>query len=127
MRKPRVLIRLLATLLVVVAGSAVVGRAANLGGTSHTIGAGTASIVPCATVGITMTETGGATITSITLTNIPAACGGAALVATFNNNAAATSTASGTVPAGGGSMTLTLSASIALTDASQVDIVMTGT
>jgi hypothetical protein len=128
MRSPRALLRFLATALVVVAGTAVVGHAAGLGVSSHAIGAGLVTITRCGTAAaITVTETGGATITGLSLTNIPSSCAGASLTATLNGNGGTTSTATGIVPAGGGTLALTLTTHVPLTQAGQVDIVMTGT
>jgi hypothetical protein len=129
MHSPRVLLRSLATALVVVAGTAVVGQAAKLGASSHNIGAGVVGVPRCgATIpaGVTVTETGGATITALVLSNFPATCAGASLTATLNSNSGTHTTATGTVPATG-SLTLTLTPSVPLSQAGQVDIVMTGT
>jgi hypothetical protein len=120
-------LRLAATLAVVVAGVAVVADAGGLAGSSAKLGAIEVAVQPCATTAITMTETGGATISGIDLSGIPSACGGASLSATLNSNSGTTSTATGTVPTGGGTLDLTLSPTVPLTDAGQVDIVMTGT
>jgi len=126
MSKPRAVVRLLATLLLVVAGSAVVGRASSLGGSSNTLGAAVAATPRCGTAGISMVEVGGANISSLSLGNIPATCAGATLTATLNNNGGTTRTVTGTVPAGGGTMSLTITPTVPLTVAAQVDIVMTG-
>lgn len=127
MHRPRALLRVLATAVVVVAGSAVVGQAAGLGASSYSIGAGEAPIPRCGTAAaITVTETGGATISGLNLSNIPSTCGGASLTATLTSNGT-TSTASGTVPGTGGTLALTLTTHVPLNQAGQVDIVMTGT
>jgi len=124
MSKPHSVVRILATVLVVIVGSAVVGRAASIGSSSHTIGAGAAAVATCATPSFTVTEPPGATISQVTIANIAAACAGATLSATVDNNTA--TTVSQTVPTGGGSLTLTLGTSVALVAAGQVDVVLTG-
>jgi len=120
-------LRFAATLAVVAAGTAVVAQAAGLTASSANLGASQVAVQPCATATITMTETGGATISGLNLSGIPSACGGATLSATLNSNSGTTSTATGTIPAGGGTMTLTLTPTVPLTDNGQVDLVIFGT
>jgi hypothetical protein len=72
-----------------------------------------------------VTETGGATISGLTLSGIPAACDGASLTATLLSNGY-TRSATGTVPTTGGSMNLTVSPTVPLYQSAQVNIVMSG-
>jgi hypothetical protein len=120
------LARFLVTLAAVIAATAIVADATSLTGLSGAhLGAGRATVQACATAAITVTETGGATISGLTLSGIPAACDGASLTATLLSNGY-TRSATGTVPTTGGSMNLTVSPTVPLYQSAQVNIVMSG-
>jgi hypothetical protein len=80
MRKRHILIRFLTTVAVVAAGSAVVGHAAGLAVTSHTLGAVSAAVPICASRSVTVTTThaGVNPINKITLTLTPSCVGATA-------------------------------------------------
>jgi hypothetical protein len=126
MHRPLAPLRCLATLVVVVAGSALIGSAASLALSSGKLGAAEAATARCTSSGVTVAETiTGTSVSSVTMSGIPATCAGASLSVTLNNGAAH-STKTGTVPAGGGSMTLTVTPTVPLTQVAEADIVMTG-
>ena len=62
---------------------------------------------------------------SVTVGSLPAACGGATIQAAVNNGSA-NSNGSATVPAAGGSVTITLAAGVAVATTMQTDVVITG-
>jgi hypothetical protein len=128
MHGSRGLIRLLATLAVVIAGTAIVGRAAGLAASSNTIGAGQVATPRCTSSAVTVVETVTTTyVTGLTLSNIPSACGGGTISATIAEGATSYSPASQTVAAGGGTVTMTIpSGDIPVTAVAQVDIVIEG-
>src|SRR4029077_18470517 len=87
---------------------AIVGHATTIGTASTTVGAGRASVARCDTDGLTVTQgLTGSGVTVVPAAGVAAACGAGALSATINNGTTS-STGFGTVPAGGGSMTVTL-------------------
>ena len=62
-------------------------------------------------------------VTAVTVSGIAAACGNLTLKATVNNGTTS-SNGSATVPAGGGSASVTLAASVAMKDTMQIDVVI---
>ena len=106
--------------------SAVVGAAASLSLSSNTPGAATTATPRCASAGLTVFQNlSGATVISITVGAIPAACAGATLQVTLNTGAANAS-GSAAVPAGGGSVTVTLASAPAVAVSDQIDLVLVG-
>jgi hypothetical protein len=129
MHSPRALLHFLATALVVVAGTAVVGQAAGLGVSSHTIGARQVAVPRCTSAAFTVVETVTTTwVTRVTVSNIPSSCVGATLSLTMAEGTTTHYTpTSQTVPTGGGVVTMTIpSGDIPVTAATEADIVMTG-
>ncbi|MGA2282695.1 MAG: hypothetical protein ABSH07_03305 [Candidatus Dormibacteria bacterium] len=129
MHRSRALVWILATIVVVVAGTAMVGRAASLGSSSDTIGAGRVSTPRCTAAAVTVVETVTTKyVTGVTVSNIPSSCGGATLSLTMAEGTTTFySPASQTVPTGGGTVTLTIPTNdIPVTAAAEADIVMTG-
>jgi len=128
MPRSRVIARFLATIVLVAAGMAVIGRAAGLAATSDHIGAGVIATPVCTSTGVTVLETVTTTyVTGLTLSNIPSACGGATIQVTIAEGAVSYSPASQTVAAGGGTVTEAIpSGDIPVTAQAQVDIVMEG-
>ncbi len=97
--------------------------AASLNRTTNTVGAGNASVGRCDTDGVTTVYGLNTTnVTSVIVSNIASACGGATMKVTVNNQAT-TSSGTGTVPGGGGSLTVTVS-SIAVTQVMQNEVVI---
>jgi hypothetical protein len=118
----------LATIVLVVAGMAVVGRAAGLAASSHPIGAGQVATPVCTSAAVIVVETVTTTwVTGLTLSNIPSACGGATIQVTMVEGAVTYAPANQTVPAAGGQVTETIpSNNFPVTATAQVDIVMEG-
>jgi hypothetical protein len=106
----------------------VVAHAAGLAVESGSLGAGTAAVPRCAPSGFTVAKTIDGlnnTVTGAVVSQIPAACGGAAIAVTVDNGSVVSSQ-SGTVPPAGGSLSLDLPAAVALTASQQIDVVVTG-
>jgi hypothetical protein len=104
----------------------VVGAAASLSFASGTLGAATTTMPRCTTAGLTVLQNLSAgTVISVTVGALPAACGGAILQATVNNGTTNGSGSAG-VPIGGGSVTVTLGVSPAVTASELTDLVLVG-
>jgi hypothetical protein len=113
-------------LVLIGAASGVFGAAASVAFSSDTLGAARAATPRCTSAGLTVFQNLSAgTVVSVTVGGLPAACGGATLQATLNNGAANAS-GSAAVPAGGGSVTVTLGSAPAVAVADQVDMVLVG-
>jgi hypothetical protein len=114
------------TVLGTVTASAVSGYAANLSYSSGSLGGGKSSVPMCgASVSVTQVLNGSNQISGVTVGSIPSSCGGATLAATVSNG---TSNSSGsvTVPASGGSVTVTLGTPLTFKDSYETDITITG-
>ena len=116
-----------AVLLVAIAlGGGVVAFAESLAFDGRTLGMDTESVPRCTSAGLGVIQNlSGTTVVSVTVSNLPSACGGASLQVTVNNQVTS-SGGSTTVPAGGGSVTVTLGVAVAITAVEQVDLVLTG-
>ncbi len=99
----------------------VPGLAASMTDTSKTEGAGNSAISKCDADGFTtlLNSTSG-NVTTISVSGIASACGGSTLNARVANGVTSQS-GSVAIPAGGGSVTVTLGTSIALTDSMSTD------
>jgi hypothetical protein len=105
---------------------AAVALAASLTLNGDAIGAASISTPRCTTAGLAIVENlTVSNVVSATVTNIPASCANATIQVTVNN-LVTSSGGSATVPAGGGSVTVTLAAPVALAAVNAVDLVMTG-
>ena len=105
---------------------AVMGSAASAATSSDSLGASTIMVPRCAAAGLGVLNTlAAATIVSVAVSGIPAACGGATLQVTVNDGVT-NSSGSAAVPAGGGSVTVTLGTAVAVTTATQTDMVLVG-
>jgi hypothetical protein len=104
--------------------------AASMSTTTASLAAARIAVPRCSTAGIQVLETvtggGSGVVSPVVLNNIDAACAGGTLDLTLNSGGGSTVSASGTVPAGGGSMTLTLSPAPTLVVGGEVDIVVVG-
>ena len=110
----------------ILATSVGVALAASLSLGANSLGAASASTPRCTTAGLGVLQVlSGSNVVSVTVSSLPAGCGGATLQATLNNGTTSSS-GSTTVPAGGGSVTVTLGSAIALGQVDEVDIVITG-
>jgi hypothetical protein len=105
---------------------AVMAAAVSLTVTPKSLGARTVSTPRCTTASLSVLQNLSAgTVISVTVGGLPAACGGATLQLTVNNGVA-NSSGSATVPGAGGSVTVTLGTSVAVTSAEQTDLVLVG-
>lgn len=121
----RWLIGMVAAVVTIVATIAP-GLAANLGSGSQTLAGANAAVTSCDTDGVTVVRAlSGTNVISVTVSNIAAACGNGALSLTVSNGA---TNVSGTavVPAGGGSVVVTLASPIAAADAMTTDLTIVG-
>jgi hypothetical protein len=100
--------------------------AASLPTTAGSLGAAVAATPRCTSAGLTVVPNiTGTNVVSVAVGSIPSTCGGATLQAAVNNGSAS-STGSAAIPAGGGSVTVTLAAAVTLTASTQVDALITG-
>lgn len=118
--------RRIALLVLAVSLLAEPALAASLVHTSDSIGAATVATPRCTSAGLTVVPVFTvATVSGIAVSGIPAACGGGTLQGAVNNGLTS-STGSIAVPAGGGSVTVTLDLAVALTPGVQVDALIVG-
>ena len=101
-------------------------RAAAVTWSPNALGMAWSAASRCTSAGLSVTQnlTSG-TVTSVTVGGLPSACGLATLQVTINNGST-TGSGSATVPAAGGSVTVTLGAAPAVTAAEETDLVLTG-
>jgi peptidoglycan/LPS O-acetylase OafA/YrhL len=112
--------------LALLAAAAGVALAASLSMASNSLGAASASTPRCTAAGLGVLQVlSGSNVASVTVSGLPSGCGGAALQATLNNGTTSSS-GSITVPAGGGSVTVTLASAIAIGQVDEIDLVLTG-
>ena len=111
----------LAVGLIVLSWTVGSALAASMSDSSRTLAAGNATVARCDTDGVktvyVLTTTN---VTSVTVSNISSGCAGATMKITINNQVT-TSSGTGTVPAGGGSLTITVT-SIAVTQVMENEI-----
>ena len=119
-------VRRIAAVILVTAMGAVVGSAASLSFASGSLGAATTATPRCTTAGLTVFQNlAAATVASVTVGAIPAACAGATLQVTVNNGVT-NSGGSAVVPGGGGSVTVNIAVPPAVTAAEETDLVLVG-
>ena len=108
------------------AACAVVGLAASVAVSSGSLGASTISVPRCTAAALSVLQnlTAG-TVVSVTVSGLPAGCGGATLQVTVNNGLA-NSSGSAAIAAGGGATTVTLAVPVAVTASEQTDLVAIG-
>jgi hypothetical protein len=120
------MVRRLLGLLLLSAAGAGVGAAASLTLSSATLGAAKVATPRCTVAGLTVFQNLSAgTVVSDTVGGLPAACGTATLQVTVNNGTV-NAAGSAAVPAGGGSVTVTLASAPAVSMAEQTDLVLIG-
>jgi hypothetical protein len=114
-------------LLVALGGAAALpAAAASLALSTGTLGAGSVGTSRCTAAALTVIQTlSGASVASVTVGGLPAACGGGTLQVTVNNGVTSGS-GSAAVPAGGGSVTVTLGIAPAAVAAAETDLVVVG-
>ena len=100
------------------------GLAASLSGASGTLGGGNAAVTKCDADGVrsVFTPVGG-NVTAITVSGVASACGGLTLNVVVNNGST-TTTGTGLVPIGGGSVVVLPIPPIAMTNAMQTDFLI---
>jgi len=112
--------------LALCAAAAVIAAAASLAVSSVSLGATTVATPRCTAAGLSVIQNLSAlTVASISVSGLPAACGGATIQVTLNNGVT-NSSGSATVPAGGGSVTVALAVPPAVTAVEQTDLVLIG-
>lgn len=114
----------------------VYGFAATLNVGANTLSAGNASVASCQASGTPTgtysvaydTTLAAYKVSGVTVTNLDAACAGKAISVTLTGSSGATNlgTATGTVPAGGGSLAVTPSSTIAAASVSGVSVAING-
>jgi hypothetical protein len=115
-----------AAALVAAALFATIGHASALNTGAKTLGAGKIAVTKCDTDGVSVLQVlTGNNVTSVTVAQIASACGGGTLSVTVNNGTTS-KTGTATVPGGGGSMTVALSAAVAMKDSDEIDVSITG-
>jgi hypothetical protein len=118
--------RELAILLAIAVACTVVGAAASLTLNSQSLAAARLTVPRCTSAGIGILQNlSGANVASVTISGLPAGCGNAAAQATVNN-LTTNGSGSGTVPGGGGSVTVNLGTTPAASTTHQTDILLTG-
>ncbi len=107
----------------------VAGHASSLSMASRSLGANGVAVPRCASGAFTILPTlstdGKNNVVSVTVGAIPAACATGTLNLTLNDGTT-NSSGSGTVGAGGGSLTITLATPVAAKDVDQIDISLNG-
>jgi hypothetical protein len=112
--------------LVVASFYAITGHAASLSAASNSLGSGKSSVTGCDPDGVSMVQVlTGNNVTSVTVGGIAAACAAGSLSVTVNNGTT-NSTGAAVVPVGGGSVTVPLGAAVAMKDADEIDVTITG-
>jgi hypothetical protein len=118
--------RLAILILAAACAGFTVGSAASLALGTQGLGAARRTVPRCTSAGIDVQPNlSGSSVVSVTLSSLPAACGGAYVQVTANNGTGNTS-GTGTVPVGGGSVTVTLATGVGATTNEQIDIVLVG-
>lgn len=100
--------------------------AASVATAPGSLGAARVATPRCTTAGLSVLQNlSGSTVVSVTVGNLPAACGNGTIQVAVNNGSVS-ATGSGTVPAAGGSITVTLGAAPAVAAGEETDVVVTG-
>ncbi len=106
--------------------SSAFGHVSSLSGASKLLGTNSAAVSRCDTDGVSIVQNlSGSNVVGVTIGQIASACGGASLSVNVNNGTA-NSSGSGTVPAGGGSLTVSLAGGVAAKDSEEIDVSISG-
>jgi hypothetical protein len=111
-----------------IVGVSISGHATSLASSTRSLGGNKATVGRCDSDGFTVTPTVvglAATVTGLTVGGVNAACAGQTLSGTLNNGTA-NSSGSSIVPAGGGTVTITLATAVTGTDGMEADITVSG-
>jgi hypothetical protein len=102
------------------------GYAASQPAGTKSLGTSSAAVSRCDTDGVGIVHNlSGANVISVTISSIAGACATGTLSVDVNNGTA-NSSGSGAVPAGGGSMTVSLAAGVAADDGMETDVAISG-
>jgi hypothetical protein len=102
------------------------GLAASITISGGTVGMAKLAVPRCTTAAVgVVNNISASNVVSVTISGLPVACGSATIQAAVNNGTSSSS-GSGTVPAAGGSVTVTLGAAVAATTTLETDLVLTG-
>jgi hypothetical protein len=113
-------------ILAVMTAVIVVGYATGITPRSSSLGTKGAAVSRCDTDGFSVQQNlSGSNIASVTIGQIAAGCAGGTLSVAVNNGTA-NSTGSAVVPSGGGTMTVALASAVALKDAVEIDVAVSG-
>jgi hypothetical protein len=113
-------------LVAVAVAAPIYGYAASLGSASRALGANKASVSRCDSDGVTIIQNlSGSNVASVTVGSIAAACATGTISVNLNNGST-NQTGTNTVPAGGGSVTVTLASAIAATQAETIQLTISG-
>jgi hypothetical protein len=115
---------LLLTTLLAAGASPAFASALSVGAGS--VGMASATAPRCTTAGLGVIQNlSGSNVISVTVSGLPSGCAAATLQLTVNNQTTS-SGGSATVPAGGGSVTVSLATAVAISSTEEVDLVLTG-
>ena len=104
-----------------------IAAAASLALSARSLGAATVNVARCTTGGIGVIHNlSSGNVSSVTLSGIPATCGGATVQVTVRNGSSSFSSGSGSIPGPGGPITVTLGSAVAVSTSMQTDLVMLG-
>jgi hypothetical protein len=118
--------RRMSWLIVLSLAGAVVGAAASLTVSAGSLGARSTVTPRCTNAALTVFQNLSAgTVVSVTVSGLPAGCGGATLQATVNNGTV-NGSGSAIVPGAGGSVTVALATAPSVTAAMETDLVLVG-
>lgn len=116
----------MAAVIMMIAAAITFGLAASLLFGSQTFAGGSAAVAPCDSDGVSVVRTlSGTNVVSVTVGGIASACGNGALSVTVSNGITNVS-GSAVVPAGGGSIVVTLATPILATEAMTTDLTIVG-
>jgi hypothetical protein len=102
------------------------GWAAGLAVSTGSLGAASVAVPRCTTTALTVLPVlSGSTVSSVSVSGLPASCGGATVRATVDTGTARGS-GSSTVPAGGGSLSVSITSGPALVAATAIELVVEG-
>jgi len=119
-------IRSVAVAALLTALGATTAFSASLAFGGGSLGMASTNTPRCTSAGLGLIQNlSGSNVISVTVNSLPSACGNATLQVTLNN-LTTSSGGSATVPAAGGSVTVTLAAAVAMAATEEIDLVLTG-
>lgn len=104
----------------------LIGLADSLALSTWSVGASALEMPRCTNAGVLVVPNlSGANVVSVTVSSLPSACGSATIQAAVHNGVAAAG-GTATVPAGGGSVSVSLASAVAAATGLSIDVVITG-